>query len=98
MTESALAQPSLAPSLPAGLRRPFELTPPLARMPVELEVGVPVRNFRVRDLLRLAPGWVVESEWGHDADLPLMAGRVQLAWSEFEVVETQLAVRLTRLS
>jgi len=30
-------------------------------------------------------------------DVPLSSGNVQLAWSEFEVVDTQLAVRLTRL-
>jgi len=30
--------------------------------------------------------------------LPLAAGEVQLAWSEFEVIETRLAVRVTRLA
>jgi hypothetical protein len=29
--------------------------------------------------------------------MPLAAGDVQLAWSEFEVINTQMAVRLTRL-
>ncbi len=35
---------------------------------------------------------------GHGEDVPLSAGDVQLAWSEFEVVDTQLAVRVTRLA
>jgi hypothetical protein len=30
--------------------------------------------------------------------MPLCAGDVQLAWSEFEVVDTELAVRVTRLA
>jgi hypothetical protein len=30
--------------------------------------------------------------------VPLGSGEVQLAWSEFEVVDTQLAVRITRLA
>jgi hypothetical protein len=30
--------------------------------------------------------------------MPLAAGDVQLAWSEFEVVDSQLAVRVTRLA
>jgi flagellar motor switch/type III secretory pathway protein FliN len=68
-----------------------------ARLPVEVEVGIPVRGFRVRNLLALAAGVVVESEWGQGDDMPLAAGDVQLAWSEFEVIDTQLAVRLTRL-
>ena len=73
------------------------LRPPVARLPVELDVSVPVRDFRVRNLLALEPGHLVESVWGHGEDVPLAAGQVQLAWSEFEVIETQLAVRLTRL-
>jgi flagellar motor switch protein FliN/FliY len=50
----------------------------------------------VHDLLALAPGAVIESQWSHGNDLPLAAGNVQLAWTEFEVVETKLAVRVTR--
>jgi flagellar motor switch/type III secretory pathway protein FliN len=71
---------------------------PVARLPVELDVSVPVREFRVRDLLAMAPGRVIESHWGHGKDVPLAAGEVQLAQSEFEVVETLLAVRITRLA
>jgi flagellar motor switch protein FliN len=67
-------------------------------MPVELDVVIPVRDFRVRQLLALAPGQVIETQWSHGDDLPLAAGDVQLAWSEFEVVETRLAVRVTRLA
>ena len=73
------------------------LTAPLGRLPVELDVSVPVRNFRVRNLLALEPGQLIESGWGHGEDVPLAAGEVQLSWSEFEVVDTQLAVRVTRL-
>jgi hypothetical protein len=70
----------------------------MARLPVELDVSIPVRSFRVRNLLALEPSHLIESGWGHGDDLPLSAGRVQLAWSEFEVIDTQLAVRVTRLA
>jgi flagellar motor switch protein FliN/FliY len=70
----------------------------IARLPVELDVSIPLRDFRVKDLLALEPGRLVESEWSNGVDLPLSAGKVQLAWSEFEVIETQLVVRLTRLA
>jgi flagellar motor switch/type III secretory pathway protein FliN len=76
----------------------IKLTAPVARLPVELDVAVPVRDFRVRNLLALEPGQVIETHWAHGDDMPLAAGNVQLAWSEFEVVETQLAVRVTRLA
>jgi flagellar motor switch/type III secretory pathway protein FliN len=68
------------------------------RLPVELDVAVPVREFRVRHLLALSPGQVIGSEWTNGSDLPLAVRDVQLAWTEFEVVETKLAVRIARLA
>ena len=70
---------------------------PISNLPVELDVAVPIHNFRVRNLLALEPGVVVVSQWAHGDDLPVMSGKQPLAWSEFEVVDTHLAVRLTRL-
>jgi len=71
---------------------------PLAMLPVELDVAVAVRDFRVRNLLSLEPGQVIESQWNNGDDLPIASGEVQLAWSEFEVLENDLAVRITRLA
>jgi flagellar motor switch/type III secretory pathway protein FliN len=71
---------------------------PLAMgIPIELDVAVPVRNFRVRNLLALEKGRVIESSWLQGEDLPLAARGAQLAWSEFEVIDQKLAVRITRL-
>ncbi|HWE83500.1 MAG TPA: FliM/FliN family flagellar motor switch protein [Terracidiphilus sp.] len=86
----SMAVPPSLPEIPADS--------PVMRLKVELEVSVPVGNFRVRNLLALEPGVVVESRWNYSDDLPLAAGRVQLAWTEFEVVDTHLAARLTRLA
>lgn len=69
----------------------------VSRLPVELDVAVPVRDFRVRNLLALRPGEVIASRWCNGEDMPLTAGAVRLAWTEFEVIDTQLAVRVTRL-
>lgn len=95
----AAAETALVPSPHQPLT---EIAPspdsPVNRLLVELELAVPVRDFRVRNLLALEPGTVVESQWKHGDDLPLSAPGVQLAWTEFEVVETQLAARLTRLA
>jgi flagellar motor switch protein FliN/FliY len=76
---------------------PDSLSGRIARLPVELDVAIPVPEFRVRNLLALEPGQVIETEWALGADLPLASGQTQLAWSEFEVIESQLAVRVTRL-
>jgi hypothetical protein len=66
-------------------------------LPIPLAVGLPIRAFRVRDLLALEVGSVVSTEWPNGDDLPLSAGAVQLAWVDMESVEQAMAVRLTRL-
>lgn len=92
----ATAAPNEAPAYEE--EEATEVSGPLALLPVELDVAVPVREFRVRNLLTLEPGQVVESQWNNGEDLPIASGDVQLAWSEFEVLDTDLAVRITRLS
>jgi len=95
--ETAGEQALVAFSAPHEESGMIALHPSVARLPVELDVTIPVRDFRVRTLLALEPGQLIESQWGNGDDMPLASGDVQLAWSEFEVVDTQLAVRLTRL-
>ncbi|MFT4111569.1 FliM/FliN family flagellar motor switch protein [Silvibacterium sp.] len=75
----------------------FEVPPALGSLPLQLDVAVPVRGFRVRDLLRLEKGAVIASEWPNDEDLPIWCGGAQLVWTEFEVVDDVLAVRVTRV-
>jgi flagellar motor switch protein FliM len=95
----AAAEKALVPMPgPPAEEAPAKLAAPLARLPVELDVAVPVREFRVRNLLALEPGQVIETRWANGKDMPLSAGEVQLAWSEFEVIDAQLAVRVTQLA
>jgi len=96
-TEAAVEN-ALIPAQQTDDEDSIPISQPMSRLPVELEVSVPVREFRVRHLLTLGSGQVIETQWAHDEDMPLSAGEVQLAWSEFEVVDSHLAVRLTRLA
>ena len=80
------------------LEEGLNLSSACSRMPVSLAVAVPVREFRVRNLLAMAPGTVIETRWGQGDDLPLASADVQLAWTEFEIVDAKLAVRVTRLA
>jgi flagellar motor switch/type III secretory pathway protein FliN len=98
VAESAAGQALVPVARPAEGDEQPAFGPAVARLPVELDIAVPVREFLVRHLLALAPGQVIESQWSQGNDVPLTSGDVQLAWSEFEVVETQLAVRVTRLA
>jgi len=69
-----------------------------ARIPIEIDVAIPIRDFRIRKLLALAPGQVIATRWLEGEDMPLGARGAQLAWTEFEVIEQKLAVRITRLT
>lgn len=70
----------------------------LSRMTVVAIAGIPLRGFKIGDLLRLKPGELIVSDWQHTEDVPVRAGRIQVAWSEFEVADQRLMVRLTRLT
>ena len=69
----------------------------LAQLRITMRVGVALDRFRVQDLLTLKVGQVFESVSPETDDVPLMAGQVQLGWSEFEVVDQRMGLRLTRL-
>jgi flagellar motor switch/type III secretory pathway protein FliN len=72
--------------------------PVLAKLPVVISAGIPMKRFCVRDVLGLQAGQVFETASGETEDVPLMVGRVRMGWSEFEVVDRRLVVRLTRLA
>lgn len=72
--------------------------PIISTLPVKLGANVPVRGFRLRDLLALQNGQTIESEWPVTEDVPLKFGQVQLCWCEFEVVDQRMALRMTRLA
>ena len=99
--EHALAV--LAERAPAGRRAGIQRVeehaewPLLSRIPLRLTAGIPVVRFKVRDLLAIKPGTTIVTAWPSTEDVPLRIGAVQLSWSEFEVVEGRMAVRLTRL-
>ena len=70
----------------------------LNRLPMQLDVMVRVHSFRVQDLLSMEKGMVVETVHEHTQDVPLRSGGALLLWSEFEVLDQRLAVRVTRLA
>lgn len=91
--EAALVQSSPVPG-GDGVSR---MNARVSMLPVEIDVAVPIRKFRVRDLLTLKEGTVIASQWIQGDDMPLGAPGAQLAWTEFEVIDQRLAVRITRL-
>jgi flagellar motor switch/type III secretory pathway protein FliN len=70
----------------------------LDQLGMQLDVMVRVQSMRVRDLLALEKGSVVETIHEHTQDLPVRCGGALMVWAEFEAVEQRLAVRITRLA
>ena len=69
----------------------------LSQLPLTMCVCVSLKNFKVRDLLALKTGQVFETVSPDTDDVPVKVGHMQVGWSEFEVVEQRIAIRLTRL-
>jgi flagellar motor switch/type III secretory pathway protein FliN len=91
MAEGAGASMSVKPGFSS------ELWEEAGYLGCELSVELPVHGFTVRDLLQLAAGSVVETQWKNGQDMPLRASNRQIGWVEFEAVGETLAVRLTDL-
>ena len=97
VTAATLDLAGVSPKMPWMLR--IEEHPrweTLSQLSVTMRAGVGLR-FKVRDLLALKEGKVFESLSPATDDVPVRVGRMQLGWSEFEVVDQRIALRLTRL-
>jgi flagellar motor switch/type III secretory pathway protein FliN len=64
-------------------------------LPCILTLEVPVVRFTIADLLALKEGSIVETACHHTSDVPLRVNHLLIGWTEFEVVEDRLAVRIT---
>jgi flagellar motor switch/type III secretory pathway protein FliN len=67
-------------------------------LPCLLTVELPVPGFTVADLVHLHRGRIVTTRWTVGQDVPLRVNGELIAWSEFEIVQSRLAVRLTELA
>lgn len=67
-------------------------------LPCLLTIEIPLPGFTVADLFHLEPGRIIASRWTVGQDVPLRINGELIAWSEFEVAQNHLAVRLTELA
>jgi len=64
-------------------------------LPFTLTLDVPVVRFTIADLLALEKGSIVETACHYTSDVPLRVNQTLVGWTEFEVVDDRLAVRIT---
>jgi flagellar motor switch protein FliN len=67
-------------------------------LPCLLTVEISLPSFTVSDLVHLERGRIVVSRWTVGQDVPLRVNDELIAWSEFEIAQNRLAVRLTELA
>lgn len=67
-------------------------------LPCLLTIEISVPGFTVGDLVNLERGRIITTRWTVGQDVPLRINDALIAWSEFEVVQNRLAVRLTELA
>ncbi|MGD0791104.1 MAG: FliM/FliN family flagellar motor C-terminal domain-containing protein [Terriglobales bacterium] len=92
---AAAAQPTLEAPIADPLADQWLRVAPLPCL-VTIEISVP--GFTVADLVHLERGRIIASRWTVGQDVPLRINGELIAWSEFEVVQNRLAVRLTELA
>jgi flagellar motor switch protein FliN/FliY len=84
-----------APKLETAIADPWAR---VEGLPCVLTVEISVPDFRVTDLVHLSPGRIIATRWTVGLDVPLLINGELIAWSEFEIVQSRLAVRLTELA
>jgi flagellar motor switch protein FliN/FliY len=92
---AAAVQPKPEPPAPDPMAQTWHR---VEFLPCWLTIEIPVPGFRVADLVGLERGRIVSTRWTVGQDVPLRINDELIAWSEFEVVQNRLAVRLTELS
>jgi flagellar motor switch protein FliN len=70
----------------------------LGTLPTLLSVEIPVPHFTVADLMKITSGELINTRWTVGEDVPLRVNGQLIAWSEFEIVNNHVAVRLTELA
>ena len=91
MTETASGMAKTEPVASDAWKR-------IEHLPCLLTIEIPIRSFRVVDLVQLARGRVLGTRLNAGEDLPLRINGELIAWAEFEAVRDCLAVRVTELA
>jgi flagellar motor switch/type III secretory pathway protein FliN len=81
----------IAPRSDSGEKDPLDSMPWL---PCTISLQVPVVRFTIADLLSLREGSVVETACHYTSDVPLRVNGVLIGWSEFDVLDDRLVIRI----
>jgi len=88
-----IAQPRRGETIPS----PAELWPEALELPCRLSVALRIPHFTIRDLLALSMNSLVSTRRREGAHVPVDVNGVMIAWAEFDVLDGNLAVRMTEM-
>lgn len=88
---AAAAQPKPEAAVPDPWTR-------VQAVPCLLSIEISVPGFTVGELVALEAGRLIDTRWTVGADVPLLINGELVAWSEFEIANNHVAVRLTELA
>jgi flagellar motor switch protein FliN/FliY len=92
MAEKTLTEPT-----PVADRSTDDPWKHVLALPCHLRVEAPIEDFTVADLLGLGPGSLVRSSQKEGSQASVQVNGQVIGWSEFDVVDDTLAIRLTEL-
>jgi len=67
-------------------------------LPCTVSLEIPLQRFTIGDLWKLAKGSVVSTACPRNSNLPLYVNGQRIGWTELEVIDDRLAVRITEIA
>ncbi|HZD31230.1 MAG TPA: FliM/FliN family flagellar motor C-terminal domain-containing protein [Candidatus Angelobacter sp.] len=67
-------------------------------LPCTVSLDIPLEHFTIGDLSRLAKGSVLSTACARNGDVPLYVNGQLVGWTELEVIDDRLAVRITEIA
>lgn len=67
-------------------------------LPCVVSVEIPLQRFTIGMLARLNLGAVVSTASARNTDVPISVNGLLVGWSELEVIDNRLAVRITEIA
>jgi flagellar motor switch/type III secretory pathway protein FliN len=67
-------------------------------LPCTVSLDLPLERFTIGDLSKLATGSVLSTACPRNNDVPLYVNGQLVGWTELEVIDDRLAVRITEIA
>jgi flagellar motor switch/type III secretory pathway protein FliN len=97
--QTAKEQPKNSSDKPAPLTIPVQtMVDRFGWLTCQLSLEISIDKFPISDLLKLQKGSIIETTCHYTSDIPLRANGLLIGWTEFEVIGSRLAVRITELA